>query len=40
MLLIIFYEFIMPRTQARILKDFNILLKDTTHFQMHFKKKI
>ena len=28
-----FYEFIMPRTQQGILKDFNILLKDTTHFK-------
>ena len=28
-----FYEFIMPQTQQGILKDFNILLKDTTHFK-------
>lgn len=33
-----FYEFIMPRTQQGILKDFNILLKDTTHFKCILKK--
>lgn len=33
-----FYEFIMPRTQQGILKDFNILLKDTTHFKCILRK--
>lgn len=28
-----YYEFIMPQTQQGIQKDFNILLKDTTHFK-------
>ena len=33
-----FYEFIMPQTQQGILKDFNILLKDTTHFKCILRK--
>lgn len=28
-----YYEFIMPQTQQGIQKDFNIILKDTTHFK-------
>lgn len=33
-----FYEFTMPQTQQGILKDFNILLKDTTHFKCILRK--
>ena len=33
-----FYEFTIPQTQQGILKDFNILLKDTTHFKCILRK--
>lgn len=36
--IICYRKFIMPRTQQGILKDFNILLKDTTHFKCILRK--